>query len=286
MYSAITSTPITPAASGFWTMPGVNIAVLSIDDNYSAADRSSLTHHEFQVRHGGAKLFAESASRMFSLAPISQDDATSAGGAAAPPAGGAGGGDDPKDPRRKVSAIAVFDALVSIRDRQSVFLDEPGLADVMKDYGIIEWVTNEGRAAMKKSYEKFKESDEVLKEVEKAIKDRKAEQAELGRAINSVTYSIGSLLFKSLREKLDAKRERSREIGNELAILFWDRKPIVAKVKRKAVLEVFLDRMARSDYHDAYATLTDKGAGLLRKMEGDRKLEYLTFDDYMRLIEG
>ena len=258
-------------------------------DGYSESSPELAVSGDVRSANLGGDIFSSRASDTAAYLAIADDDRTPPSSEGAPPSGagappgGSGGG--PADPKARVSAMSVFYALQSIRDRHNVFLDEPALAELMVDHGLIEWVTNEGRAAMKESLRDLEEFDEILRRVVRTIEDRKIERTKLKREVSSDACSILAVFSRRMKDRLRAKREQIEEIDEELEMLKRDRRSIEAKVRRKVILEEWLGRMARSDFHDAYATLTDRGLGVLNRMEGDRRLEYITFEDFMRLLE-
>lgn len=303
--------------------------------------RSAVIRGVFEIDQGslGTARFLRSASDAISLSPISDDDNTSSSGAGAPPPGGAGsgsGGGGSGDPKAKLAASLVFDALVRLGDPQNhnVLLTEAGLADALLEHGLIEWKSNEDREAMKAVAKTLEGFEETLRNVEKAIEDRKSEQALLSKSINSIPNRILSSFFekigflssfikkigflsssfekigsflssffekigflssffkkigspssfsKKFREKREAKRRQYKDIGKEIENLKKNRRTLANKVERKKINDEWLGRMKRADYYNRYVYLTPKGRQVLERMEGDRKLEYLTFEDYMRL---
>jgi len=338
MLQALTSSSIM-ARPEFW--PAVSPQFVYGASAFSAkpCDRTSFAFDDapsrrFEAGQGGigASRFADSASRLYSLSPLS-DDNTSAG--APPPGGsGSGGGGDPKDPKVKLTANFVFDALKSMRDRGGVGLGEMGLMDALLSHGIIKKVENADRDAMKQFYKTLDGVEEDYKRVEKAIEDRESEQALLVKSINSIpsrslsfliekVSSLSSRLgevgflspvfkkiaflssrlgkigflspilkeissipsvFKRFQDRREARRRQLQDIEKELTKMRKDRKGLSAKVDRREVLGEWLGNLRRCSDRDCYVFLTMKGQLVLERMEGDRKLEYLTFEDYMKLF--
>ncbi len=326
-------TALWPAVNSQFVCGAAGFSSQPREGTSSAYDRTPSHRLEAGCSCFGASRFADSATRFYSLSPLSDDDNTSAG--APPPGGsGSGGGGDPKDPKVKLTANFVFDALKSMRDRSGVGLSEMGLMDALLSHGIIKKVENADRDAMKQFYKTLDGVEEDYRRVEKAIEDRESEQALLvksidsipGRALSFLIEKVASLssrlgevgflspvfkkisslssrlgkigflspifkeissipsVFKRFQDRREAKRRQLQDIENELSKMRKDRKGLSAKVDRREVLGEWLGNLRRCSDRDCYAFLTMKGQLLLEMMEGDRKLEYLTFEDYMKLF--
>jgi len=259
-----------------------------------------------------AKLFEDSASRAYSLSPLSGDDQTSAGGAGgadAPPPGGAGDGDGDGSgaPQDLVGADIAYYALVRIADPTSnnVQLTEPGLKEALTFNGIIDWIDEEKRAAMKATARELSDIGERLARVERAIADRTAELAVLEKSINSrfnrllsffcekiisltsfiskvvlptsliskirflpsLLRKIGSISspFQGYVHRREAKREQFKDIEGELAAMRKIRRELAGKADHKRILDEWMSRMARCA-DNYYVLLTEKGVAVLKRM--------------------
>jgi hypothetical protein len=324
MHQALTSSQIAAASAA---LAAVNSQVIfgtsdfctqPCDETSFAFD--STPSHCFPIDHGniGVNRFAGSASRALSLSPLSDDDPTSAGGADAPPPSGSGGGDGSGDPKDGIGADIAYYALVRIGDPTNLNVDlDKGLAQSLVYHGIMEWMSNEQWDAMRTKAKRLEGMEETLGRVEKAIADRKHEQAELEKSINfifnrillSIFEKIGFLssfiekigfispfvnkigspssFFKKFIEKRDAKRRQYKDIGEELKELKVDKRKFEAKLRQKKILDECLSCSAHTGNLDCCYILTAKGLRVLKRMEekGEPELKKVNFAYFMKRFE-
>jgi hypothetical protein len=318
MLQALTSSQIA-AATAAWTAANSQAIFGTAGFRTQPCEETSFAFdctpsHFFPIDQGniGVNRFADGASRVYSLSPLSDDDRTPAGGAGAPPPSGSGGGggsgDGSGDPKDEIGADIAYFALARIGDPKNlnVGFGEKGLADVLTDHGIMEWMSNEHWDAMRAKAKRLAGMDETLRRVEKAIEDRKHEQADLARSINSTFNRILSSFFEKIdflspfikkigflssfikkigflssfikkigflssfinrfMDKREAKRRQYEDIGDELKELQAVRRKFEAKLRQKEILDACLDRTAHTDDHDCCCILTDKGLRVLKRM--------------------
>jgi hypothetical protein len=296
MHQALTSSQIA-AATAAWTAAGAQAlfgmsgaSEPSCDEISFAFDRTP--SHCFPIDQGGIGVtrFADSASRVYSLSPLSDDDHTSAGGAGgadAPPPAGSGGGDGSDKPVPKITAYDVFHALLSIPLRHEVRFGEELVVYLLHEKRWIEEIDNSKREVMKDTANGLEKLKRKLELVRNNLAKKESTQHKLKTLVESIVQGVTSMFSRGgslgIREKTSL-----RKLKEDIEALRVMRDDFEEGIARAKIARAWLDRIGRSEY--GYVFLNDAGLevlGRLKPFKDDQRMEYMSTDEFLsKIVEG
>jgi hypothetical protein len=247
--------------------------------------------HCFPIDQGniGVNRFAEGASRVYSLSPLSDDDNTSAAGAGAPPPGGAdsGSGGGSGKPVPKITAYDVFHALFSIPLRHEVRLGEAMAVYLIHGKRWIEEISKAKREVMRDTSNGLEDLERELEMAKHALSKKESAQHKLKVQVESLLHGVTSI-FSRFVSSGPRKRAPLRKLREDIETLRKERGELEEGIARAKIAGEWLDRIGWSEY--GFVFLTDAGLEALEKLKtfkDDERMGYMTADEYIsKVVDG
>ena len=295
MHQALTSSHIAAATAA---LAAVNSQVIfgmgdfctqPCDETSFAFDHTPSRCFEIDQGNIGVSRFADSASRAYSLSPLSDDDNTSAPGSGAPPPGGAGSGsgDGSGKPVPKVNAYDVFHALFSIPLRHEVRLGEAMAVYLLHEKRWMEEVSKAKRGVMRDTSNGLEDLERELEMAKHALSKKESAQHKLKVQVESLLHGVTSI-FSRVVSSVPRKKTPSGKLRKDIETLREEKSELEEGIARAKIAGEWLDRIGWSEY--GFVFLTDAGLEALEKLKtfkDDERMGYMTADEYIsKVVDG